>query len=258
LKQLAYVRSGSINEKRVQEEFHELVASYEFRKRFEPGYFGIFKSPALRKRLAYGIYATGLQQFGGIAAVTMYAAIIYESLGWNSGKQALAINGIQSILQLFAVLVNTFTVDHFGRRSLLIIGFSIQTIALLIMSSLTTSFPRNNNHGAAVVEVAMLFVVGLTYCWSNGPIALIIASEIFPQHVRDKAFGLSLLGQTICLIALTQPWPRLNEQIGGKSYWLLFSLNAVALVSLPLLFNAASDVLDFGHLRSARDERYHT
>jgi MFS family permease len=258
LEQLAYIRSGSIDEKRVQEEFHELVASYEFRKRFQPGYFGIFKSPALRKRLAYGIYATGLQQFGGIAAVTMYAAIIYESLGWNSGKQSLAINGIQSILQLFAVLVNTFTVDHFGRRTLLITGFSIQAIALLIMSSLTTSFSHNNDRGAAVVEVAMLFVVGLTYCWSNGPIAIIIASEIFPQHVRDKAFGLSLLGQTICLIALTEPWPMLNERIGGRSYWVLFSLNVVALVSFLLTFSAASDALDFGHLHSARDERYYT
>lgn len=32
----------------------------------------------------------------------------------------------------------------------------------------------------------MLFIVGLTYCWSNGPISAIVVSEIFPQHVRDK------------------------------------------------------------------------
>ena len=78
----------------------------------------------------------------------------------------------------------------------------------------------------------MLFIVGLTYCWSNGPIAPAIASEIFPQHVRDKAFGLSLLGQTTCLLALTQPWPRFNQEVGGKSYWLLFGLNVAALISV--------------------------
>lgn len=76
----------------------------------------------------------------------------------------------------------------------------------------------------------MLFIVGLTYCWSNGPIAPIVASEIFPQHVRDKAFGLSMLGQTSFLLAITQPWPGFNEDVGAKSYWLLFSLNVVALV----------------------------
>lgn len=82
----------------------------------------------------------------------------------------------------------------------------------------------------------MLFIVGLTYCWSNGPITPAIASEIFPQEVRDKAFGLSLLGQTVCLLALTQPWPRFNAEVGAKSYWLLFSLNVVALVSVSCLY----------------------
>jgi MFS family permease len=172
-----------------------------------------------------------LQQFGGIAAVTMYAALIYKSLGWNGPHQALAINGIQGVLQLFIVLVNTFTVDRFGRKALLIVGFAIQSVALLILASLTTGFPENKNKGAAVVEVAMLFVVGLTYCWSNGPVPPAVASEIFPQHVRDKALGLSFLGQTFWLILLTQPWPMFNEKVGGKSYWLLFSLNVVALVS---------------------------
>ena len=212
-----------------------MVASYEYRKHFEPGYLGLLKNGAMRKRLAYGFYAMALQQFGGIAALTMYAALIYKSLGWDAGHQALAINGVQAVLQLFIVLVNTFTVDKFGRRQLLMAGFSIQALALLILSSLTTAFPHNTNKAAAVVEVAMFFIVGLTYCWSNGPIAPAIASEIFPQHVRDKAFGISALGQTICLIALTQPWPTFNAEVGAKSYWLLFSLNVVALVSVVFI-----------------------
>jgi MFS family permease len=116
----------------------------------------------------------------------MYATLIYQSLGWNSGSLALAINGIQGVLQLLIVLVNTFTVDRFGRRTLLLAGFAIQAAAILILASLVTGFPNNSNKPAAVVEVAMLFIVGLTYCWSNGPIAAAVVSEIFPQHVRDK------------------------------------------------------------------------
>lgn len=116
----------------------------------------------------------------------MYATLIYQSLGWDAGSQALSINGIQAVLQLLIVLVNTFTVERFGRRALLLSGFAIQSLALLIMSCLTTAFPTNANKAAAVVEVAMLFIVGLTYCWSNGPIAATVVSEIFPQHVRDK------------------------------------------------------------------------
>ncbi|KAK2731465.1 hypothetical protein FQN55_004664 [Onygenales sp. PD_40] len=232
---LAKLRSGDPHDEHVRTEFHEMVASREFRRNHTPGYLGILKSAPLRKRLLYGLYATSLQQFGGIAALTMYAVLIYQSLGWASGGQALAINGIQSVLQLFIVLVNTFTVDRYGRKTLLIVGFAIQSAALLILSSLTTAFPDNKNKAAAVVEVAMLFIVGLAYCFSNGPIAPVVASEIFPQHVRDKAFGLSMLGQTACLLAITQPWPRFNEQVGGLSYWLLFGLNSIALISVIII-----------------------
>lgn len=208
-----------------------MAASFEFQKRYEPGYRGIFKSPSLRKRLAYGIYGTSLQQIGGIAAVTMFAVVIYKSLGWSGPSEALAINGIQSVLQLFAVLINTFTVDRFGRKPLLIIGFIIQSAAMLVLSSLTTHYSKNDNRAAGITEVAMLFTMGLTYVWSNGPIATTFATEIFPQHVRSTAVGLSLLGQTVTLIALTQPWPLIHERHGGKSYWMLFALNVFALVS---------------------------
>lgn len=230
VKVLAKIRSGQPDSDHVQQELHELIASHEYRKNFKTGFSAIFSSPGMRKRLLYGLYATSLQQAGGIAALTMYAALIYGSLGWDQGSQALAINGIQAVLQLFIVLVNTFTVDRFGRRALLIAGFSIQAAALLVLASLTTSFPNNENRPASVVAVICLFIVGMTYCWSNGPVPPAIASEIFPQEVRDKAFGFSLLGQTVFLISITQPWPTFNEAVGGRSYWLLFGLNTLLLV----------------------------
>ncbi|KAK4569949.1 hypothetical protein LTR86_002919 [Recurvomyces mirabilis] len=99
-------------------------------------------------------------------------------------------------------------------------------------ASLTTSFPHNTNKAAAVVEIATLCIVGLTYCWSNGSVPPVITSEISPQHVRDKALGILLLGQTSCLLAITQPWPQFNNEVGAKSYWLLFGLNVLALVSV--------------------------
>ncbi|KAK6083914.1 ascus development protein [Seiridium cupressi] len=187
---LCKLRMGSAESEHVRNEFHELVAAKEARSRFDTGFKGLFKTSGMRKRLLYGLYATALQQAGGIA------------------------------------------VDHFGRKPLLIAGFAIQAAALLILASLLTAFPENSNRAAAVVEVAMLFIVGLTYCWSNGPIPPAIASEIFPQEVRDKAFGFSLLGQTVCLLALTQPWPTFNAEVGGKSYWLLFGLNSLLLISV--------------------------
>lgn len=59
---LSRLRSGAPTDERIRAEFHELVASHEFRRRYDPGYIGLFKNPSMRKRLAYGFYAAGLQQ----------------------------------------------------------------------------------------------------------------------------------------------------------------------------------------------------
>lgn len=41
-----------------------------------------------------------------------------------------------------------------------------------------------------------------------------------------------MLGQTVFLITIGQPWPLFNETVGGLSYWLLFALNFVAMISV--------------------------
>ena len=82
LRVLCKLRMGDENSEHVRGEFHELVAAQQARARFDTGYKGMFKSKGMRKRLLYGLYATALQQAGGIAALTMYAALIYKSLGW--------------------------------------------------------------------------------------------------------------------------------------------------------------------------------
>jgi len=62
LQVLARLRSGSPTDDAIRSEFHELVASREYRRRYDPGYIGLFKDKAMRKRLLYGFYAAGLQQ----------------------------------------------------------------------------------------------------------------------------------------------------------------------------------------------------
>lgn len=62
LKVLSRLRSGAPTDERIRAEFHELVASYEFRKRYDTGYIGLLKDKNMRKRLLYGIYAASLQQ----------------------------------------------------------------------------------------------------------------------------------------------------------------------------------------------------
>lgn len=62
LKVLCRLRSGAPTDERIRVEFHELIVSRDFRMRFDTGYIGLLRNKSMRKRLAFGFYAAGLQQ----------------------------------------------------------------------------------------------------------------------------------------------------------------------------------------------------
>lgn len=88
---LCKLRMGTPESEHVRTEFHELVSANEARKRFNTGYKGLFTSPGMRKRLAYGLYATALQQAGGIAALTMYATLVSGIMSQLSTTRGLKL-----------------------------------------------------------------------------------------------------------------------------------------------------------------------
>jgi hypothetical protein len=64
LQVLCRLRSGSPQDDAIRAEFHELVVSREYRRRYDPGFIGLFKDRAMRKRLLHGFYVASLQQVG--------------------------------------------------------------------------------------------------------------------------------------------------------------------------------------------------
>jgi MFS family permease len=64
LQVLCRLRSGSPQDDAIRTEFHELVVSREYRRRYDPGFTGLFKDTAMRKRLLHGFYVASLQQVG--------------------------------------------------------------------------------------------------------------------------------------------------------------------------------------------------
>lgn len=71
-----------------------MVASHSYlvSKGSETGYTALLRNPAMRKRLAYGFYAMALQQFGGIAALTMLVPPFFLAIEYRHGRLRTLIN----------------------------------------------------------------------------------------------------------------------------------------------------------------------
>ena len=60
-------------------------------------------------------------QFTGMIVVFVFAPVLFRTIGF-SGQKAILGSIIVNLVTLCAVIISTFVVDRYGRRSLFLIG----------------------------------------------------------------------------------------------------------------------------------------
>jgi SP family xylose:H+ symportor-like MFS transporter len=170
----------------------------------EQGRLAQLLAPGFRLALLIGIGLAVLQQVTGINVFLYYAPEIFKQLGTTSDVALLQTVVVGAVNLLFTIGA-IWTVDHWGRRPLMILGASGMGICLISLGL------------AAQLEVVavwvLVFMLGYIACFalSVGPVTWVLLSEIFPTRVRGRALGLA----TFCLwtanFAVSQTFPMLDE-----------------------------------------------
>ena len=103
------------------------------------------------------------------------------------------------ILQCVNLCVSLFALPlarKFGRRTLLLAGFSITTVAMLCIAIVYTVAPTKVASGKALVALLCIFYAG--YGTSIGPLSWVVAGEIPSNRLRSYTLG---TGMTVGFIA---------------------------------------------------------
>lgn len=108
-------------------------------------------------------------------------------MGLDSGMQ-LIMSGVLNVTQLVGVSTSVWTMDHFGRRPLLLVGSACMTISHVIIAILVGLFSDNwpAHRPQGWTSVAFLFFYMLSFGASWGPVPWAMPSEIFPSSLRAK------------------------------------------------------------------------
>lgn len=187
--------------------------------------------PGMRLAIALGIVLAVLQQVTGINVFLYFAPEIFKNMsGAESGAALLQTIVVGAVNMLFTV-VAIWTVDRWGRKPLMILGFSGMGICLLFLG-LAAYLQRTDTW----VLVCMLGYIA-SFALSVGPVTWVILSEIFPTRIRGRAMAIA----TICLwtanLAVSQTFPMLdkNEWLIAKfrhafPFWLYGAFCLVAIV----------------------------
>jgi MFS transporter, SP family, arabinose:H+ symporter len=185
--------------------------------------------PKMRWILTIGVVLAVLQQWCGINVIFYYAADLFRAAGYTVSGALLNIVIIGTVNLLFTVIAIN-SVDRFGRRILMLIGFAgWAAIDTLIGASYFTG------QGGGYILVLTLAAIGC-YAVSLAPVTWVVLSEIFPNRIRGAAMSVSVFSLWTACFVLTYTFPLLDEHL-GKSYtfWIY-----AAICAGGFLFTAAS------------------
>ncbi|RSL37933.1 hypothetical protein CEP53_015345, partial [Fusarium sp. AF-6] len=162
LANLAKLRALPATDPRVQREWIEIIAEARFqtgilkerhprltertdisgRMRLEFVSWTDCLKPGCWRRTLVGAGIMFFQQFVGINALIYYSPTLFGTMGLNFDMQ-LTMSGVLNVTQLIGVFTSLWTLDRFGRRSILLLGSVLMFIAHVIIPA---SFVENLVH----------------------------------------------------------------------------------------------------------------
>jgi len=182
--------------------------------------FTVFRRPLL-----LGIMLAGLQQISGITPLLSFLPQIFRAAGTASGDaffQSVLVSLVNLLFTLFAL----WLVDRAGRKTLILVGTTLQFISLALVGW----FYHVHGSGLAVLIFVMSFVAG--HAFGNGVACWVIISEIYPTKVRGR--GMSIATTALWLVGYlgNQLFPIMQKTLGSDGTFWCFSAGALLTIVL--------------------------
>ncbi|KAI1120511.1 general substrate transporter [Nemania abortiva] len=191
------------------------------------------------RRVQLVIWLQILQEWVGIAGVTVYAPTIFRIAGFANQKSQW-VSGLNNIFYMFATLICVFTLDRIGRRWTLWWGAAAQGIAMFLagaFSQLGENASRSgdtakaSSYGAAAASFVFIFTSVFGATWLTVP--WLYPAEIFPLYVRSQGNAWGVVGWSLGNGWLTLLCPVLFQRIGATTLHIFGIAN---IISIPIVW----------------------
>lgn len=176
-------------------------------------------SGPFRRALVIGFLLAALSQTSGITALLSFLPEVFKSAG-QRGSDAFLQSVLVGIVNLLFTLLAIWLVDRAGRRTLILIGTSLQTLSLVTVACL---YLRSGT-GTGILAGIMAFVAG--HAVGNGAVCWVIISEIFPTKVRGAAMSIATTAIWIFAYLADQFFPVMGSYLGSFGAFFVFAFMA--------------------------------
>ncbi|KAF1844936.1 MFS sugar transporter-like protein [Cucurbitaria berberidis CBS 394.84] len=221
------------DDRRIQQEFQEVTdVVFEMSK---GGFRECFKMNRNRNfhRTVLAYINQMFQQISGINLVTYFAATIFEnSIGLSPFLSRLlsACNGTEYWM---ASWIAIFTIEKFGRRSLMIFGAAGMSMSMAVLAGATSNI---GNSSTGLLATVFLFVFNSFFAVGWLGMTWLYPAEITPLSIRAPANAISTTANWAFNFMVVMITPPAFANIGYKTYIIFAVINAAMVPSVYFFF----------------------
>lgn len=164
--------------------------------------------------LLLGVVVAVFQQWCGTNVIFNYAQEIFSAAGYSVGDVLfnIVITGIANVV---FTIVALYTVDRWGRRSLMLFGAGGLGVIYFILGT------GYHFHITGFFMVVLVVAAIACYAMSLGPVTWVLLAEIFPNRVRGVAMATCTFALWVGCTTLTFTFPSLNAHLGSSgTFWI--------------------------------------
>ena len=180
------------------------------------------------KVLLLGLVIAVFQQWCGTNVIFNYAQEIFTGAGYDVDGMFIdiVITGIANVLFTFVAL---YTIERWGRRTLMLIGAG--GLGLIYLTLGTCYFFEVKGVMMVVLVVTAISVYAMTL----GPVTWTLLAEIFPNRIRGVAMATCTFALWVGCCTLTFSFPSMNASLGSSGTFWIYS--AICLCAFIFLWN---------------------
>lgn len=170
------------------------------------------------------------QQMCGINIIAFYSSTVFEQAGSTPFNALLASFGFGLVNFIFAWPA-IWTIDTFGRRSLLLFTFPNMAWSLLA-AGLCTLIPGTSGTHLGLVAL-FIYIFAAFYSPGEGPVPFAYSAEVFPLSHREVGMSWAVSTCLFWAAVLSITFPRILSSLGVLGAFCLYAgLNVVAFVMI--------------------------
>ena len=193
--------------------------------RNEAGLRELFQSKYSRI-LLLGLVIAVFQQWCGTNVIFNYAQEIFVGAGFDVDGMFINIV-ITGIANVIFTIVALYTIEKWGRRTLILLGAGGLGLIYLILG--TCYFFEVKG----VLMVALVVAAISTYAMTLAPVTWTLLAEIFPNRIRGIAMATCTFALWVGCCTLTFSFPSMNAALGSSgSFWIYSAICICAFVFL--------------------------